>query len=146
MNVVHFVTIRRQTFERRGAVLAAALIAFAAAAAILFTILQAALNQHRQIRDQQCLVQARLLAQAGVDRGVANLHSNPAFRSEVWRIDPDNLNGVGPAEVRIEVEPVPDQANEFRISAAANFPSDSEHRAQQVQTATIRSKHSEKQP
>ena len=40
--------------SRRGVALAVALVAFVAAAAILFTILQAALvNQQRQIRDQQ---------------------------------------------------------------------------------------------
>jgi hypothetical protein len=146
MNVVHFVTNRRQTFERRGAVLAAALIAFAAAAAILFTILQSALSQHRQIRDQQYLAQARLLAQAGIDRSVANLRNDPAYRSELWQIDVADLNDIGPAEVRISIEPTADQTDEFRISVEASFPSDSDHRAQQTQTALVRLKHSEKQP
>jgi hypothetical protein len=137
---------KRRSSARRGAVLAVALVAFVAAAAILFTILQAALRQHRQVRDQQNLVQARLLAQAGVDRGLAKLRQSSAFRAETWRLEPSEFDGLGPAEVRIQVEPMAGQPAEFRISAEADFPSDTEHRAQQTQTATVRLKPTEQQP
>jgi hypothetical protein len=146
MTRARFTAKKRRSSVRRGAVLAIALVAFAAAAAILFTILQAALRQHRQIRDQQNLVQARLLAQAGVERGLAHLRQSSAFRAETWRLEPSEFNDIGPAEVRIQVEPVAGQPAEFRISAAADFPSDTELRAQQTQTATVRLKPTEQQP
>jgi type II secretory pathway component PulK len=132
--------------SRRGLALAVALVAFVAAAAILFTVLRTMVNHERALRDEQFTVQARLLAQAGLDRGLANLRHSVAFRSETWRLEPSELNDIGPAEVQISVEPVADQTNEFQISAAADFPSGAEHRAHQTQTAIVRLPKSEKYP
>ncbi len=146
MNPMHCKSIRTASAHRRGAVLAMALIAFAAAAAILFTILQSALKDHRQIRDQQFLTQARLLAQAGIDRGLAKLIARADFRDDIWQIESKDLNDVGPAEVRIEVAPLPETPEAFRVTATANYPSDSEHRAQQTQTTTIHLHSGEQSP
>jgi hypothetical protein len=137
MNPAHCKPIRSTSAHRRGAVLAMALIAFAAAAAILFTILQSSLKDHRQIRDQQFLTQARLLAQAGIDRGLAKLIASADFRKDIWQIESKDLDEVGPAEVRIEAAPLPESPQTFRVTTTAIYPSDSEHRAQQTQATTI---------
>jgi len=122
---------------RRGAVLAAALVEFLVAAAILFGVLQDVVRHHRQLLTGRQQLQTQWLAQAGVDRAVAQLRKSADYRGETWRVPADELDGVAPAEVKIHLESVADQPDDLRLRVDAEYPTDSVHCSQQTREATI---------
>jgi hypothetical protein len=123
--------------RRRGAVLAAALVEFAVAAAILFTVLQGMVSHQRQLLIEQRQLQAQWLAQGGVDRAVAQLRKSADYRGETWRVPADELDGTAPGEVKINLDAVADQPDDLHLIVEANYPSDSVHSSQQTREAII---------
>jgi Tfp pilus assembly protein PilX len=117
--------------NRRGAILAAALLAFFAATAILFAVLQSVVSHHRQLRNQLVQLQAQSLAQAGVERALAQLRATNAYHGETWKIPAEELNDDSNAAVEILVEAVSDHPNDRHIQITAAYPDDPIHRAQQ---------------
>jgi hypothetical protein len=128
---------RSSATHRRGAILAAALIEFVVVAAILFSILQGVIRQHRQILTGRQQLQAQWLAQAGVDRAVAQLHKSADYHGENWRVPADQLDGASPADVKISIEPVPDHPDDRHLTVEANTSPDSIHSVRRTREATI---------
>ncbi|HEY2827919.1 MAG TPA: hypothetical protein VGJ04_09990 [Pirellulales bacterium] len=123
--------------HRRGAVLVAALVEFIVAAAILFAVLQAVVGHQRQLLAGRQQIQAQWLAQAGIDRAVAQLQKSPDYRGETWRVSADELDGIAPAEVQIRLETVPERTDDLHLSVQAKYPADSVHCVQQTRETTI---------
>ena len=69
-----FSVCKQRASERRGVVLAVALVFFLLCSAILCTLLQTVVNHKHQVRDHRQIDQARCLADAAIDRAVAQLH------------------------------------------------------------------------
>jgi type II secretory pathway component PulK len=118
-------------------VLAAALVEFLVAAAILFAVLQDVVRHHRQLLTGRQQLQTQWLAQAGVDRAMAQLRKSADYRGETWRVPPDELDGVAAAEVKIRLENVADQPDDLRLTVDAQYPTDSIHSSQQTREAII---------
>ena len=123
--------------HRRGALLAAALVAMVVAGSILLSILQTVVAHHRQTFTHRQQVQAQWLAQGGIDRAVAQLRSSSEYRGETWNVPEDELSGSAPGKVVIRVEPLADEPNALQISAQADYPSDTDHRARQTREVVV---------
>ncbi|HEY2827732.1 MAG TPA: hypothetical protein VGJ04_09055 [Pirellulales bacterium] len=129
--------VRFRGRTRRGAILAAVLVEFIVAAAILFAVLQAAISHHRHLLGGRQQLQSQWLTQAGMDRAIAQLRSSTDYRGETWHVPAADLDGIDAAEVQISLEPVPDQSDDLHLTVAAKYPADAVHCVQQTQEATI---------
>jgi hypothetical protein len=123
--------------HRRGAVLAAALVEFVVASAILFAVLQNVVRHHRQLMTGRQQIQAQWLAQAGIDRAIAQLRKSPDYRGETWRIPPDELDGNSQAQVEIHLDSFADHPADLHLTVVADYPADSIHTSRQTRESTI---------
>jgi hypothetical protein len=130
-------SINRYAGERRGVVLAVALVVFLLCTAILCTLLQGVINHERQVRDHRQLDQARWLADAGIDRAIAQVRQSDRYRGETWNVSAEELGGVAAGKVTITVEPNDQQPGELRLLAQADYPDDDVHRVRQSRETTI---------
>lgn len=134
----------RSARERRGVVLAVALVVFLLCMAIVCTLLQGVINHERQVRDHRQLDQAHWLADAGIDRAIAQVRQSDKYRGETWKVSADDLGGISDGKVAITVQAVDEHPGELRILAQADYPDDDVHRVRQSRETTIRLKSSEK--
>jgi len=137
-------SINRYASERRGVVLAVALVFFLLCTAILCTLLQGVINHERHVRDHRQLDQARWLADAGIDRAIAQVRQSDTYRGETWKVSADDLGGASDGKVTITVEPNDQQPGELRVLAQADYPDDDVHRVRQSRETTIHLKSPEK--
>jgi hypothetical protein len=123
--------------QRRGAVLAIALVSFMAASAILFAVLRSVVGHQQQVFANRQQLQAESLVQAGFNRAVAKLRSSQDYRGETWHVPAEQLDGISPGVVEINVAAVSDQPNQLHVSVRADFPSDSDRRSRQSRESTL---------
>jgi type II secretory pathway component PulK len=128
---------RSDAARRRGTVIAAALVEFLVAAAILFAVLQSVVGHHRQLLKARHEVQAQWLAQAGIDRAVAQLGKSASYQGETWHVPAEELDGMDAAEVQIRVERVAENSDELHLTVEARDPSDPIHCVKQTREVTI---------
>jgi Tfp pilus assembly protein PilX len=133
----HSAAISRSARERRGAVLALALVVFLLCTAILCTLLQGVVNHERQVRDHRQIDQAAWLADAGINRAVAQLRQTDTYRGETWSVSADDLGGAAGGKVTIEVEASDQQPGAMHLTVQADFPDDAVHRIRQSRETTI---------
>jgi hypothetical protein len=125
-------------FHRRsGAVLVAAVIALLTAAVILFGVLKAAVNHYRQLRTNRYAVQAEALANAGIDRAIAQLRRSEKYQGEVWKLAPEDLDNTAPGEVTIQIDPATKYPDSLHVKVQADYPSDTEQRARKSRETII---------
>jgi Tfp pilus assembly protein PilX len=136
--------LTRSARERRGAVLAVALIVFLLCTAILCTLLEGVIRHERQVRDHRQLDQAVWLADAGINRAVAQLRQTDTYRGETWKVAAEELGGALGGKVTITVQPNDQQPGELRVLAQADYPDDDVHRVRQSRETTIHLKSPEK--
>jgi type II secretory pathway component PulK len=137
-------SINRYASERRGVVLAVALVFFLLCTAILCTLLQGVINHERHVRDHRQLDQARWLADAGIDRALAQVRQSGAYHGETWKVSADELGGISDGKVTITVQAVDEHPDEFRVIAQADYPDDDVHRVRQSRETTVLLKSPEK--
>ena len=132
-----FSVCKQRASERRGVVLAVALVFFLLCSAILCTLLQTVVNHERQVRDHRQIDQARCLADAAIDRAVAQSRQADTYRGETWKIPAGEIGGAADGEVSIRVEINEQQPGQARVVAQADYPSGSVHRIRQSRETTI---------
>jgi len=125
-------------------VLAVALVFFLLCTAILCTLLQGVINHERQVRDHRQLDQARWLADAGIDRAIAQFRQSDSYRGETWKVSSDELGGAADGKVTITVQAVDEHPGEVRVVAQADYPDDDVHRVRQSRQTTIHVNSAEK--
>jgi hypothetical protein len=130
-------SINRRASERRGVVLAVALVVFLLCTAILCTLLQGVINHERQVRDHRQLDQARWLADAGIDRAIAQVRQSDTYRGETWKVSADELGGAADGSVTITVDAVEEHPGELHVMAQADYPDYDVHRVRQSRETTI---------
>jgi len=126
----HHTELRRRPLagQRTGFVLVAVVVVFTIGLALFGVWAQAAVAQHRQLRNEQLRLQAVRLAEAGVGRALARRVADPQYVEETWSVPANVLDGNRAAEVRIRIEPAPD-ASAWRVEATAEFPAGALRRA-----------------
>jgi Tfp pilus assembly protein PilX len=126
---------RRRPSDRRGFMLASALIVFCIVVVTLFAVLQGLVSQQRQLRASEHAVQADYLAEAGLARAKVQLGKSSLYRGETWRLSATELDGLDAGVVSIEVKQQPNTEKTFTIQTQADFPSDSTYRARKSREA-----------
>jgi len=127
--------MRRKLQARRGAALVMALVAITVLTIIGGALVRLAVVETKTVDVQQRERQARRLAEAGIARAAAQLKTDPKYRGETWSLASALALPGGPAQVTIEVSEISDKPGSRRVTAAADYPSDSTVRARQRQTA-----------
>ena len=94
---------KQRRSQRQASVLVCMLVCVSIATALVTTTLQSALRARRELRLQRQLQQTELLLTAGLERAVAQLHSDTAYQGETWELDSKTLLNLPPAHVIIEV-------------------------------------------
>jgi hypothetical protein len=123
-------TARRTTADRRRGTLLVAVLVSISLLMMLFTVwLRTVGQERRQVREQQCRIQAEYLADAAIGRAISQLAIAPDYQGESWRLPAESLGGRGSATVEIVVSPVADQPRSRSIRAVADFPSEGIDRA-----------------
>lgn len=100
--------------------LVAALVCLTIAGGVLLAAARLTLSIQHQARIDAQTMQARWLAESGLERGAAKLAADRNYKGETWQIDAKQLPGG--AEVRIEVLPVEGQAGRRRLQVEAAYP------------------------
>jgi len=113
---------------RRGAVIIIVMVCFVLAAAMFVSLARLAAVERRAARTRQWNAQARWLAEAALERAVAQLYERADYSGETWTIAPEEFSGRQGAVVRIGVEPLADRPDRCRVRVEADFPDDPRHR------------------
>ena len=123
--------------RRRSAFVLVTVITITAVSVALFGLwARAAVLEHRRLAGQQFRIQAVRLAEAGVRRAAPQLSTDSRYGTETWIIPAEDLDQLHSAEVQIRVAPGADQKT-FDIEAVAEFPTDSDRRAQSTKRISI---------
>ena len=84
---------RRLMRRQRGAVLIAVLVCLLIVTMILGSMLQGTLRARRQLHKERDLCQTEFLLQAGADRAMFRLGSEPDYRGETWILPAEAITG-----------------------------------------------------
>ena len=129
--------IRNRSNSRCGAAAIIAVMCLALASIFLVAATRSLVLREQERERTQCEAQARVLAQAAVERAVAALADDPAYAGEDWEVPADSLSGDDAGRVTIELT-VPDDAEQpVLIRAEAEYPVDSLHVVRSEATATV---------
>jgi Tfp pilus assembly protein PilX len=115
---------RRRPNRRSGAVLVVVLVCLTVAAIMLVVVARQAGIVRRAVERSQSSLQAQWLAEAGAERAVARLASDPAYAGETWRISAKELGTPNDAEVRITIKKVASQPGRVAVGVEADYPRD----------------------
>jgi Tfp pilus assembly protein PilX len=102
-------------------VLAAVLVCLLVISLVGAGMVQTMLTSQRDTRLQHDRLQASWLAESGMDRAIARLHSDVDYNREVWQVDPNELDGRRAAAVEIVVESAGDATDMRRIVVVARL-------------------------
>ena len=114
---------------RRGAVLVAAMVCVLILSLMTAALLRTVAIARQQARAEARRMQAELLADAAMERTVAQLRSDAKYTGEKWDISAADLQASSPAAVEIEVKPTDDA---WAVRIQADFPVDASIRARAV--------------
>jgi Tfp pilus assembly protein PilV len=128
---------RRKHRNPRGMVLILFLVCLAVAAAMVAGAARIALSSHQATQTAAWSVQARLLAESGVERAAAKLAADAAYSGETWTIPAAELGGQDGGVVRIEVKLVAGEEKRRAIKIEADFPEDPVHFARQQKEINV---------
>lgn len=104
--------------HRRGGALVIMMVLLFATSIILMGLVQQVLRQQRQLKQEIWQVQAQWCTEAGLQRALARLNTDPEYTGEVWTstISDDQA---APAEVTITVQP---EGSRRRIAVLTEYP------------------------
>jgi type II secretory pathway component PulK len=118
--------------RRRGAALLVALVCVSIAVAVMYGIVQLALQTHREVNLEQRRTQTRWILESAVDRAAAQLATDAEYSGEQWTVSAEELGKRYGAEVRILVERVEGQADWRQVQVVADHPVDLPYRVRQT--------------
>ncbi len=118
--------------RRRGVALLVAIVCVSIAVAVMYGIVQLAMQAHREVALEQRRAQARWIMESALDRTAAQLGADADYGGEQWSLSADELGGRYVADVRIQVEPVEGQADFRQVRIVADYPVDLPQRVRQT--------------
>ena len=121
------ITTRRQ--QPRGLTAVAVLVCLIIVTMVAGSVLKVALAQRDQTRAQERRLQAEWLAEAGIQRALARLATEPGYTGETWEISASDLGSADAALVAITVGRGADDGKSRQIRVQADFPRDPPRRA-----------------
>jgi len=112
---------RRAGRGRRGMVVIAALTCLLIVTAIVGSMLQSALRARRQLHVERDRRQTELLLQAGADRALQRLTTEPEYRGDTWDLPAELIVGHGAGRVTTEVSRSADDSI-WQVRIIAEYP------------------------
>jgi Tfp pilus assembly protein PilX len=106
--------------------LIAVLCCLMVAGVVVLNMLRSSIIEQRQLRAQRQHLQAERLAEAGLERAVAQLRQSSTYAGETWLIAAAEL-----------VEPINDRPQERTILVQADYPDDPLHRVRKTREASV---------
>ena len=127
---------------RRGAVLLLTIVCVAVALAIMAALVQVALLRYATQQNHQRRAQATCLVESGLDRAVARLAADPAYKGETWTIAAAEFNpaaddDIPSALVRIEIKTVANNPHNREIHITADYADDLKSRARRSKQTAV---------
>lgn len=119
--------------RRRGGALIIAILALAVASMIGATLLQMAFTQRRQLQHERLRTQAGWLAEAGLQRALQQIASDPEYQGETWMVDVPDRTASQPAEVLITV----DTETKSVLTVVATYPRGATFRAKVRRSVSV---------
>jgi type II secretory pathway pseudopilin PulG len=120
---------RSDPSRRRGLTAVAVLVCLIIITMISGAVLRVALARRDEARAQERSLQAEWLAEAGIQRALAHLDADPAYKGETWPIAARELDSADGALVTIAVGPAPGDPNRKVVRVQADYPRDPPRRA-----------------
>jgi type II secretory pathway component PulK len=108
--------------KNRGFVTVAALLCLGIAGAIFVSLLHRLNTQRHEVDRLQRAVQARWLAESGLQRAAAQLANDAGYSGETWIVPANKLDGRRTAQVTIAMPGSTDETSEHSIHVSALFP------------------------
>lgn len=122
----------------RGAVLVMVLVCLLVVSTMSISLARTIVNHHRQSKRHQFKLQAMWLAEAAVDRAVAQIRKTPDYQGESWKVGADELDGRHAGVATIHVERLDDASESIAVRVEADFPSEPTNRARISKQVTIK--------
>ncbi|MBT6157640.1 MAG: hypothetical protein HOL01_12430 [Planctomycetaceae bacterium] len=123
--------------RRRGSVMVAAAVCLLLATVLLASALKLSSTGRRQVRRQQLQLQAKWLAEAGLERAAARLNVEAGYQGETWKIATDDLDGRHVGEVLIKVSPTKDVEDSRVVIVEARYPAGATQSATKTRRSII---------
>jgi hypothetical protein len=132
--------IRRSTVsrrsDRRGAILAVAMLCLLVVIGLLGSMLQNAVRSRRQLHSERDLRQTQLLLEAGLNRAAGAARRSAEYRGETWTVPAAEILGHGDGRVVIEAASGNDaESRQFKVTA--EYPVGSELSVRRSRTFTV---------
>ena len=128
------IRVRRE----RGAALLVAIVCVSIAVAVMYGIVQLAVQGNREAGLEERRAQARWIVESGVDRAAARLDADREYSGEHWLLPAEMIGGRRDGEVRIEVERIEGQSNWRQVRVVADYPVDLPDRVRQTREFRMR--------
>jgi multidrug efflux pump subunit AcrA (membrane-fusion protein) len=122
---------QRSERNRRGAVLLIVLVCLIVITLVCVTLMRQGVAARGQVRAEERRLQAKWLAESGLERASARLANEADYQGETWTVSPDALGGPWPGRVTIVVAPVDGQGARRSVRVEADYPSGAALRARQ---------------
>jgi Tfp pilus assembly protein PilX len=135
----------RRSKDRQGFVLVTVITIMAISMALFAIWARGSVLEHQRAANQQLRLQAVRLAEAGLQRAIAQLVGNSDYEGETWTVSAADLDQVHSAEVRMRITRSDDH-NTVRIEATAEFPASADRRAQSTKRIEIPNSNSGTKP
>jgi type II secretory pathway component PulK len=123
--------------NRRGSALLIALVCLIVITIVSGTLLRQGIQARGQLRAEERRLQARWLAESGLERAAARLADDAGYTGETWTISADALADPWPGQVTIAVAPVAGHPARRLVTVRADYPSGATLRARHSAQATI---------
>jgi hypothetical protein len=118
-------------YRPRGAVLVVVLVCLGIAMVIFMLLAKQAVAERRTSQTSHQSVQARWLAEAGIERAISKLAADSKYTGETWTIPAAEFAGTDGGMVRIQVKAVAYLPERRAILVEADYPDASEIRCRQ---------------
>ena len=126
-----------RAFHPRGAILVIVMVCLIIGTAILGSMAGMAFSGRESLRGEGWQMQARWLAESGVERAAAKLATDPHYSGERWAITAQELGAAEGGAVNIRVEMLSDQPTTRRVHVEADYPDDPIHRCRQSKQVLV---------
>ncbi|WP_169974840.1 hypothetical protein [Tautonia rosea] len=116
--------MKAQADRRRGGAALIALVCLSVIGVVLVGLLRVSKARADQLRLIERGCQADWLVEAGLERAVARITTDPSYNGEIWTIPAESL-GRRPATVVLSVQTVAEgEGDSSRVHVRADYPSD----------------------
>ncbi|MHB8901967.1 MAG: hypothetical protein ACYC6Y_24690 [Thermoguttaceae bacterium] len=124
--------------RKRGAALLVALVCVSIAVAVMYGLVQLAVQGYREAGLEERRAQAAWIAESSADLAAARLKADREYRGETWHLSAEALGRRQAAEVRIEVKPLEAEPGWRRVRIVADYPLELPDRARATREFRIR--------